>query len=401
MARPDVTIASTGGIATSIFPSGMPALASSGNIRYIGNPVHDSEVTIVSDGVIDFGQQSAFLIQAIKLDSSTAGTFLAINSDTMENGQQIDSCIYTVTNTTQLKIASVPSLPYGVGIQMGTHDVSGSQAWAKIETTSNVPYETVFKYEIGVYPAANQAAFVSLGGAGAQIKGSWELAGSNATNTSTDTDAYTSIFNPSNGTFQEAPLVTSNGGYIGSVVYHTAGQLTNILIDSTHVRTNPIIRESTLVFSKTDGSVHARIADTVDGTLCNYHTDVDLLASITNILPNIHHFPGNIQNISSDTGMGYFLSERIILGRSAARVEICDTPVPQTDRLAVTGITRKFAVCIPVAWSSNVIKVRLREQIFAGESLNGKYLHVYSDGTLLSPAGVFVGSVLINGEVLS
>lgn len=94
------------------------------------------------------------------------------------------------------------------------------------------------------------------------------------------------------------------------------------------------------------------------------------------------------------------MSERVILGRSPARVEICDTPVPQTDRLASTGKTRKFAVCLPRAWSRRIIKVKVREQIFAGGSLNGKYFHVYTHSTLTHPEGVFVGSCLIAGEVL-
>lgn len=401
MARPAVNISKLNGRASSIFPSGGPTLASSGNIRYVGNPVHNSEITILSDGAIDFGSTSAFLIQSLMLDTSSAGTFLDINSSTMEYGQQIASCAYTVTSLTKLKVKSVASLPYGVGLEMGTHDVSGSQVWGKIETISNVPYEVVFKYELGVYPQANQDAYLANAIAASQVKGSWELAGPNATSTNTDTDAYTALFNPAGTNFQEAPLSSSNGGYIGSVIYHDMGQFTGVLIDSTHIKTVPIIRESCLTFSKTNGSVHARYADTANGTLCSYHTNVNLLGTITNINPDRHHFPGNIQNISGDTNMAYFLSERVILGRSAARVEIADTPVPQTDRLAATGKTRRFAVCIPRAWSRKAIKVKIREQVFAGESLIGKYFHVYSHGTLSSPAGVFVGSVQITGEVLS
>lgn len=383
-----------------MYPSGAPALAAPGTIRYIGNPVHNSEITIVSDGTIDFGTTSAFLVQAILLDSASPG-LMDINSSTVEYGQQIATCAYSVTATTKLKLRAVPQLPYGIGIEMGTHDVAGSQGWAKIETTSNVPYGVVFKHEFGVYPAVNQAAFIANAIGGSQIKGSWDLAGTDATNNSTDTDAYTALFNPGGTNFQEAPLVSSNGGYTGSVVYQDPAQITSVMIDSTHLRTNVIIRQSVLVFSKTDGSAYARYADTVDGTLCNYHTDVDLLPSITRIEPNIHHFPGNVQNISSDTDMGYFMGERVVLGRSPARVEICDTPVPQTDRLAVTGKTRKFAVCLPRTWSRRTLKVKVREQIFAGESLVGKYFHVYSHSTLSHPEGVFVASCIIGGEVLS
>ncbi len=401
MARTNVTIASSGGIATSIYPEGIPSLASSGNIRYIGNPVHDSEITIVSDGTIDFGQKYAYLIQALKLDNAVGGVDFEITPDTMENGQQVYHCAYA--SAEKLPLHSVAGMPYGVGIAMGDKRAlkTDSPLWGHIRTRTTDTYDVVFKYEIGLYPATNQANCITYAVAGQneQIKGSWDLyyvGGANANYV----DVYTGVFAPKDTSFQEPALAIGNNGYIGSVIYPVVGEYEAQLLTPTSYRSALHMRSSSFKFSKTDGRVHSRMA--VDGykTLHNYGVDVNLTANTTQPHPESHHFPANIQGIDISFGQQYYIGERVILGRSAARVEICDTPVPQTDWDAVTGLTKKYSVALPVAWSSNIIKVRLREQVFAGESLNGKYLHVYvhSDSAV---EGVFVGSVLIDGEVLA
>lgn len=399
MARQDVTIASTGGIATSIYPDGIPALASSGNIRYIGNPVHDAEITIVGDGTIDFGTTSAYLLQALKLDLSSAGTNLEITADTIEAGQQVLSTAQT--NTLRFPIQTAAGLPYGIGLAIGLVDNGGGgYGFGTIETLLRSSTDIIFKHEYGVFLAANQANCISGSDSGSQCKGDWEYYSADGYASAADSDVYTGLYGAGQS-FIEPPLAASNFGFIGSVVYPVPGSYNPVRLDSTHFRTTLACRQSTITFSKTAGSAHMRYLDATDGTLCNYHVNVNIEPTITNPHPDRAHFVGNLQGIYAHLNQHYHLGERIIFGRSAARVEICDTESPQTDWQAVTGITRRVAVCIPVAWSSNVIKVRVRLQAFWGESLVGKYFHLYTHGNATYPAGVFVKSVLITGEVLS
>lgn len=400
MSRPSRTIVSVNGIATSLAASGIPALAETGTLRYIGNPVHDAEITIIGDGVIDFGQKYAYLIQAIKLDSSVGGVDFEITSDTMENGQQVYHCAYA--SAEKLPLHSVAGMPYGVGIAIGDKRASkgDSPLWGHIRTRTSQTYDVVFKYEIGLYPAANQANCITYAvpGQNEQIKGSWDLYYVGGAN-SNYVDVYTGVFAPKDTNFQEPALAIGNNGYIGSVIYPVVGEYEAQLLDPTHYRSALHMRSSSLKFSKTDGRVHSRMV--VDGykTLHNYGVDVDLTTNTTQPHPESHHFPANIQGIDIADGQQYYIGERVILGRSAARVEICDTPLPQIDWEAVTGLTKRYAVSLPVAWSSKVLKVRLREQVFAGESLNGKYLHVYKHADS-NVEGIFIGAILIDGEKL-
>ena len=375
-----------------MFPSGAPA--ASGALTYVGNPVHNAEITIISDGSIDFGTNHPFLIQALYTDTLTGGSNFEISPSTVEAGQQIASTAYV--GAERIPVHSVAGMPYGVGLAIGDlrtptgmNDSTTPRVMANFQSLSNVLYDKVFKYEIGIFPAANQANCIAGAHAAAQIKGSWDRF--STLNNPDNVDVYSSLFNARGTNFQETNMATSNVGYIGGAVYHQGGSYQSQMIDSTHLYTGLTMRQSFFNLSKTEGYVYSRMAVADQKTLHNYGQSVNIIDTIVNDKADRHLFPANVQGIDVALNMHYYIGERVILGRSPARVEICDTPVPQTDWQAATGLTRRFAVCIPVTCSRRILKVKLREQVFAGESLNGKYLHIYN------ASNTFIGAVLING----
>lgn len=394
MARAPATFtANSQGYASSQYPDAPPL--TTGALRYIGNPVHDAEITIISDGSIDFGVDGSFLINAVKLDTATAG-YLDITPDTVEHGQQVLSTAYL--GATKLMLQSAAGLPYGIGVAAG---VEADNSFGTMETLMRDTYPVVFKHETAVFLAANQANCISGASVGGQIKGDWHYFGPTGyTAGHDDVDVYTGVFNAGPTSFGDPAFAASNYGFIGSVVYPVSGEHADILVTPTSYRDTLTIRQSTITFSQTNGSAHMRYINVVDGTLANYHKNVNLEADIIYPEPDRCHFLGNAQGIYHHLNQTYHLGERIILA-GTCRLEIADSAVPQTDWEAVTGLTKKVAVAIPVSWSRKIIKQRIREQVFAGESLNGKYFHVYTTGTTSSPAGVFVGSILIDGEHLS
>jgi hypothetical protein len=395
MARAAVNIASQNGLATSLYPTGAPAPI--GALSYRGNPVHNGVIRIISDGSVDFGAESPFLIQALYTDGLSGGTNFEISGSTIEAGQQIASTAYV--GSERIPVHNVAGMPYGVGLAIGDlrtptgmNDSVTPRVMANFQSLSNVLYDKVFKYEIGIYPATNQANCIAGAHAAAQIKGSWDRFGT--LNGPDYVDVYSGVYNARGTSFQETSMATSNVGYIGGVVYHDAGSYQSQMIDATHLYTGLTMRQSYFKLSKTDGLVHSRLAIADQKTMHNYSKAANIINTIVYEDCDRHLFPANVQGIDIALDMHYYVGERVILGRSPARVEICDTATPQTDWQASSGLTKRFAVAIPRAWSRKVIEVKLREQVFAGESLSGKYLHIYG-GT-----NNFLGSILIAGEVI-
>jgi hypothetical protein len=415
MAHANKTYVSSGGTVgiNSILPNGgVPVIAS--GIQVIGTVAHGNIITVNSGNDIDFGDIAPDFMFSWALENATAGADLTLTKGVTYKAGYVASNGLTYTTATKMPVHTVTGMPYNKALPFGslkdfaTEELDNTPINPKAQIISRKKYTSFFNSSYVIWPAANQVNQLALQGEGEQVKfyGN-QFQDGFSLGTPIKVDVYHGPFganyngtmkaNQSNGTSNSGsfagsqtsdlgagwsggycyfPTVTNNAGaVVSSGITYPANTNMNIYVDSTHQRSSILTYQTFIVSGAVDIVAQTKVIDSSLGVICDLNDGGARNPSCLNTMFDRFDYPKNVQGMNVPDNKHFYAAGMIQLvsveeGVASCRCEIANTATP------VKELT-KSSVCIPLYWSSHLLRIQIIEGTFWNQSLSGMWLHFY------------------------
>lgn len=330
--------------------------------------VEGGELIVSTDGTFNFGDLGPTMLYRQTLADEIAGNPLSTNVP-------VGRGTVTPGNTGTPQIVSVPELPYGKGIEIG----SPAKRIYVIDTETHTEfYEHYYVY----WPEEHQDNAVSdllVATKGWQIKGIWHYLDSNGHSNGGKTDVFSGspLWYTQGKYFTTGYKIASNDQPLSTFDRTPSGMRDPN--DITRWRSTPMLKQfwvksGPIAGQPTDSDGMIRLTDTSVGMIeFKDYEGIGKWSSNTATEIGFDRFslPGYVEGFDFDTNSELYFADiyQAVGPGAAARIEITDN--------GDYNASKQITILDIEDWTNNEVSATIRKGIFFQDSLAGKHVHLH------------------------